>query len=84
MTFSNFHLLYYIYILYFLDQTSCAPLTSIGLYIRHPSAMATQAFSVDFQHQLQRESWALYGLGVVVIGLRLYVNIPACYLFAAR
>lgn len=31
------------------------------------------AFSLEFQHQLERESWALYALGIVVIGLRMFV-----------
>ncbi|THZ71874.1 hypothetical protein D6C84_10139 [Aureobasidium pullulans] len=29
------------------------------------------AFSLEFQHELQRESWALYALGIVVIALRI-------------
>lgn len=31
------------------------------------------AFSLGFQHDLQRESWALYALGIVVIALRMFV-----------
>jgi hypothetical protein len=31
------------------------------------------AFPVEFQHDLQRESWALYALGIVVIALRMFV-----------
>lgn len=31
------------------------------------------AFSLEFQHELQRESWALYALGIVVIALRMFV-----------
>ncbi|KAG9647979.1 hypothetical protein KCU64_g9961, partial [Aureobasidium melanogenum] len=33
------------------------------------------AFSLGFQHDLQRESWALYALGIVVIALRMYARI---------
>ncbi|KAI5252047.1 hypothetical protein E4T42_03743 [Aureobasidium subglaciale] len=32
------------------------------------------AFSLEFQHELQRESWALYALGIVVIALRIYAR----------
>jgi hypothetical protein len=31
------------------------------------------AFPIDFQHDLERESWALYALGIVVIALRMFV-----------
>ncbi|KAI4719607.1 hypothetical protein E4T48_04081 [Aureobasidium sp. EXF-10727] len=32
------------------------------------------AFSLEFQHNLQKESWALYALGIVVIALRIYAR----------
>jgi len=31
------------------------------------------AFPIEFQHDLERESWALYALGIVVIALRMFV-----------
>lgn len=37
------------------------------------------AFSLEFQHELQRESWALYTLGIVVIALRMFVAVPPVY-----
>ena len=42
---------------------------------RHPpyNYQNMGAFSLGFQHDLQRESWALYALGIVVIALRMFV-----------
>ncbi|KAL1297920.1 hypothetical protein AAFC00_006434 [Neodothiora populina] len=38
--------------------------------------MATyQAFPISFQHELERESWALYTLGILVIALRTFARI---------
>lgn len=47
------------------------------------------AFPIEFQHDLERESWALYALGIVVIALRTFVAscqfcLDQCLLFMVQ